>query len=212
MERERAAIVERWLGAPPADDTLASYLGAHGDALADQVRNGLERLCEGVLPLDECLAQLPRRVTTGAITLELYYAPLVRDGKPERILLIISDISEQVSRERKEREAREQREQREVVALSQLMTGDRAAFDEFFAEAAGLVASFEAPRELEDERRALRALKDNCAYYGLETYVELCQQIEHSLTETAEPISDEQRIALADGWARMASQLSGRLA
>ncbi len=211
LDSERSAITERWLGTPAADATLASYLGAHDDALAGQVRSGLERICEGVAPLDECLAQLPRRVTAGAITLEIHYAPLLRDDKPERILLVLGDITEQVLREQKEREAREQREAREVVALTQLITGDRAAFDEFFAEAAGLVASFEAPREGEVERRAVRSLKDNCAYYGLETYVELCQQIEGTIGDDVggDAMTDEQRRAITQGWARVVAQLAG---
>jgi hypothetical protein len=201
-----SAVVVGWLGEPAADATLAGYLSLHGGEVVAQLDLGLQGIAEGVVPLAQCLAQLPRRLAAGAHTFDLTYAPLMHDDRPERILMIMNDVTAQVTRERT---AREQREQREVVALSQLVTGDRAAFDEFFAEAAGMVASLDAPRDAEVERVAVRTLKDTCAYYGLETYVELCQEIETSIAQTSSPMSDDQRVAIANGWARVAAQLVG---
>jgi hypothetical protein len=152
---------------------------------------------------------MPKRVRTAANVFDVEYAPVMRGDKLEGILLILSDVTEQAARER---EQQEQREQRELVALSQLITGNRAEFDEFFAEVAGLVASLDAPSDPELERRTLRTLKESCAYYGLESYVELCVAIEASLADPATQMTDEQRVALADGWGKVASQMMRRLA
>ena len=207
---ERSAASDRWLGEPGPDATLPGYLSVYSDELADQLRAGLQALRAGTVPLAHCLAQLPTRLVAIANTFDLAYAPVLggeHGEKPERLLVIVTDVSEQAARERALREQHEQREQREMVSLSQLITVDRAAFDEFFAEAAGLVASLEAPADPELELRTLRTLKDNCAYYGLDTYVELCQRIEASLAETDGVISDARRVELANGWGRIASQL-----
>jgi hypothetical protein len=206
---ERSAIVDRWFGEPAADATLVGYLSPHDPALAAMLGFGLESLCEGVIPLPQCLDQMPKRLTAGASTFDLEYAPVLQGDRPERILLIISDVTEQVAREGA---LREQREQRELIALSQLITANRAEFDEFFSEAAGLVAALDAPSDPEVERRTVRALKDHCAYYGLETYVALCLGIEASLAETLGPLTDDQRAALAAGWSNVASRLARQLA
>jgi hypothetical protein len=211
LARDRSATLDRWFGEPAPDVTIVEYLSAHSDELAVQFARGLAGLSDG-LPVETSLAQLPNRLSTDAHAFDLHYAPLLRDGKPERILVIITDVTEQVARERELRKQREQRAQREIVALSQLVSGDRASFDEFFAEAAGLVASLDAPSDAETERRTLRTLKDSCAYYGVETYVELCQEIETSIATTASPMTDEQRVALANGWGKIASQLAGQMA
>jgi hypothetical protein len=212
MASERSAIVDRWFGEPAVGAMLAGYLSQHGNELASQFVRGFDRIREGVVPLERCLDQMPRRLTTtgaAAHVFDIAYAPLMRGDKLEGILLIVSDVTEQAARERAQQE---QQEQRELVALAQLITGNRAEFDEFFAEVAGLVASLDAPSDPELERRTLRTLKESCAYYGLESYVAVCVAIEVSLVDPADRMTDEQRVALADGWGKVASQMMRRLA
>lgn len=205
----RSAAVDRWFGEPAADATLAGYLSRQSSGLAVLFGLAFDEIRDGVVELQPALDQLPRRLTTTASTFDVTYAPLMRDDKPERILVILSDVTEQVTRERKQRE---DREQREVAVLSQLITGNRAEFDEFFAEVAGLVASLDAPSDPEVEHKALRTLKESCSYQGLETYAELCQEIERALATTGGLMTDGQRVALSDGWGRIASQLVSHLA
>jgi PAS domain-containing protein len=206
---ERSAVIHRWFGEPVVGTMLGDYLSAHSREFALQFSGALDSLCAGMLPLQDCLDQMPKRLTTDANAFDVRYAPLLRDDRPERILLIIDDVSEQVVRERAEQE---QREQRELAALSQLIVDGRAEFDEFFAEAAGLVSSLDTPGEPEVERGTLRKLKESCAYYGLETYVELCTRIEATVADLAGPISDQDRVALSQVWGRIASRLASRMA
>jgi len=207
----RSSIVDRWLGEPAAGEPpgvmLADYLSAHDHQVGAQISRGFEALCEGAVPLQQCLDQMPKRLVSAASAFDIEYAPLLRDDKPERILLVLSDVTERVAVERNQRE---QREQRELTTLAQMITDNRAEFDEFFAETAGMVASFDAQSEPEVERTTLHKLKESCAYYGLETYADLCQRIEATLVD-ARIMSDEHRAALSEAWARVASQLASRL-
>lgn len=199
-----AKLVERWLGAPDPDATLGGYLGGGDIMTATELSAGTMQLQDGSAPLAEVLAQLPARITRDERTFDVRYAPILNGGRAERLLVILDDITEALAREAAAREAREQRD---VAALAELLTSNRSEFDEFYAEIARLVASFEAPAEAEAELGAVRAIKDNCAYYGLEAYVETCTAIEASLRETEAPMTDEQRLAVSDGWGKISSRL-----
>ncbi len=206
---ERAAVTDGWFGEPAPDTTLAGYLGPHSLDFVKQFGHALQGITEGVAPLAESLAGMPNRLTAGARTFAVRYAPLMQGDRPERILLVLGDITEQVAREL---EQQAQKEKRELATLTELIAGNRAEFDEFFAEAAGLVAALDAPSDDEAERRTLRTLRDSCAYYGLDSYVALCQKIEDAMAASSTPMTDEHRVALADGWGRVASQLVRKLA
>src|SRR5213075_1831487 len=137
-------------------------------AFAQWFALGLDSVRDGFLPIELCLEQMPKRFISSARTFEVKYSPILRDDKLERILLIVSDVTEHLTRERTERE------QREMVTLFQRITSDRAGFDEFMEEAMGLVASLATPGDPVAERRTIHTLKGNCAIYGFDSYAELC--------------------------------------
>ena len=201
---ERSKVVERWFGEPTEESTLAGYLGALSVSLATQLSVGASRLIDGSTPLAEGLARMPVQMTHDDRTFDLRYAPILQGETPERLLIILNDVTEKLARERAEREAREARD---VATLAQLLTSNRSEFDEFFAEAARLVASLEAPAAADVELGTIRALKDNCAYYGLDAYVQMCTSIESTLRETSAPMDDPQRVAVFDGWSRISTRL-----
>lgn len=208
LTRDRSMAIDRWFGEPGPEVTLADYMSQHNRQTAAQLGRGLESICEGIAPVEQCLEEMPKQLAADGRTFEIQYAALLQGDRPERILLMFSDITERVERERVEREAREQRE---LSTLTQLISGNRSEFDEFFAEIAGLISSLDAPSELEAQRKTVRTLKDNCAYYGLDTYVALCAKVEAEIGDER-PMTDAHRIALADGWGRIASQLARQLA
>jgi len=201
MASERSAIVDRWFGEPAADATFSSYLAPHSTDLPAWFDLGLDSVRDDFLPLELCLEQMPKRFTAGPKTFEIKYSPIFKGDKLDRILLIVSDVTEHIIRERAERE------QREMVTLFQRITADRSGFDEFLEEAAGLVSSLATPGDALVERRTIHTLKGNCAIYGLESYAELCHGIETELAESTEPISAAQRETLAEGWRKVTQQM-----
>ena len=208
LASDRSATVDRWFGEPGPEVMLADYLSQQSYDIGAPIRRGLEAICEGVIPLHECLDQMPKQLAAGGRTFDLKYAPLLDGNRPQRILLVISDITERVARERAEQAAREEKE---LSTLAALLTTNRAEVDEFFAEVAGLVASLDAPANAETERVTVRKLKDSCAYYGLDTYVGLCDRVEAALAEGV-VTTDEQRVAIASDWGNIAAQLARRAA
>ncbi|MGN6104757.1 MAG: ATP-binding protein, partial [Kofleriaceae bacterium] len=121
----------------------------------------------------------------------------------ENILLIASDVTQQIVRERAERE------QKELVALFQRITGDRAGFEELLSEATALVASLEVAGDPAVEKRAIHTLKGNCAIYGFERYAELCHEVESQLAELdGGPLPDALRARLIEGWRAVVAQMS----
>jgi len=194
LASERSSIVDRWFGAPEPGERLTGYIGRHAPEFATWLELGLESLRDGFLPPELCFAQLPTRFTAGASTYNVAYSPIQRDDELQRILVIVSDVTEHITRERAERE------QREIVALFQRITADRAGFDEFIDEANDLVASIATPGDPVVERRTIHTLKGNCGIYGLDSYAAECHHLETELAESSAPLDAAQRARLADAW------------
>ncbi len=201
MAAERSAIVERWFGAVPPGTRFGELIRAHDDGYALWFGLGLDSLRGDFLPLALCLDQMPPRFTVGDRTFQVSYSP-IGDAEPVReLLLVVSDVTTQVARER------EQREQRELVAMFQRITSDRGGFEEFLTEASSLVDTLAAPTDLVTEKRAVHTLKGNCAIYGLETFAEVCHGIESALEDSGEPVSEAQRQSLLTSWRSLVARI-----
>lgn len=194
LASERSAIVDRWFGAPAAGATFADLIAPVSPEFADWFPFTLEALTEDVLPFDLVLSQMPTKITTERQTFEVAYSPILSGGKLERILVIVSDVTEHLARQRIDRD------QRELVTLFQRISADRPGFDDFLAETNALVASLETPADGNIERRTIHTLKGNAGIYGLESYAEVCHHIEDEIADHAEPISAAQRATLTSAW------------
>lgn len=206
---DRTVALERWFGRPEADATLADYLSVHSFEVSRGLEAGLASIAEGV-PVEDAIARFPKRLTFNERAWELTYTPVTMDDRPIRIVVAITDISEQVARERAAEEALVEAERKEIATLAQLAASDRPAFDEFFSEAAGLVAALQSAGEPALEARTLRTLKEHCAYHGLESFVGVCREIEEAFDEGT-GLTDAQRTELTAGWARVASLLAATM-
>ena len=202
MASERSAIVDRWFGVPAPGATFDDLMAARNPDLAAWFTLGLDGIRDGFMPLELCLAQMPRRFTSDARTFEIAYSPILQGAEVARILVIISDVTEHIIR------ARTEREQRETVLVFQQIAGDRVGFEEFLDESTTLIATLASAADPAVERRALHTLKGNCAIYGLESYAELCHTVESELADTTSPIPPAQRAVLTDGWRQVTAQMA----
>ncbi|HEY6878077.1 MAG TPA: ATP-binding protein [Polyangiales bacterium] len=196
MASERSAIVDRWFGPPPRDGSLISYLGTMAPKFAEQLHMGLSELRDGIMPVELLLYQLPKRFTAGDLTFEAAYSPIGNPEAPDRLLVILSDVTADVAREHAEQE------QRELIALFQRIANDRAGVEEFLIEAAHLVGALRDEQDPVVQQRLVHTLKGNCAMYGLSSYAELAHQVESELIENQKPLDVLQRAALVDAWKR----------
>lgn len=201
---ERSAVVDRWFGEPAPHATLAELVRPYSSEFAVWLELGLEALRDGLLPTALCIEQLPRRLAANGHAFDVAYSPIAGDAGVERILVIVSDVTEHLERERVERE------QRELLAVSQRISTDRDACEELLRDASGMIAALGVPRDRMTEQRTLHTLKGNCAIFGLERYAELCHLIESELAEpdSGGVLTDDQRARLRDGWKTVTGMMS----
>jgi two-component system chemotaxis sensor kinase CheA len=190
---ERSAIVDRWFGAPDPGATLPGHLRRLAPDFAGWLELGLGELHDGVLPPELVIHQLPKRFTAGPLTLDVGYSA-IGGAKPESLLVIVSDVTANLTQERAERE------QRDLVSLFQRISIDRTGVEEFLAEAAGLIDALRKQTDPVIQKRLVHTLKGNCAIYGLQSYAELAHTVETELGDTGEPLAPEQRDRLVALW------------
>jgi HAMP domain-containing protein/HPt (histidine-containing phosphotransfer) domain-containing protein/two-component sensor histidine kinase len=204
MSGEQSAIVARWLGAPPPSGSLWEYIDRVCPGIGPNLEVGWGEVVDGFLPLELTLDQMPSRFSKGNQHFCLSYKPItVGGGQLERAVVVMSDITPTVERERAEAQ------QREALRLFSRLNEDRAGVLEFIAEARRLVQqiTLETPRDPRVTKRLLHTLKGNAAVFGVERLASLCHSIEDVLADTHENIGKADRQRLADGWAEIHAQM-----
>ena len=196
---EHSAIVDAWFGAPAPDVTFAAFIEPHAPEFAAWFEMTSSTLRDGYVPLELCLAQMPKRFSVGGRAFEVTYRTIMEDDYLDRLLVIISDVTAEMVRQRSERE------QRELLGMFQRISSDRAGVEELVTEVKELLEVLASPCDLVVERRVLHTLKGNCALFGLELFSELCHTIESEIADTNDGVSETQRKSLFEAWQTVAS-------
>src|SRR6185436_9756649 len=139
------------LGPSPPQQTFAAYVGSRDWTFAEAFQLGYEVLLEGLLPLELCLDQLPKRLRHDGRELEFSYHAIQEQGverntlhglaniKLHGLLIVINDITEQVQH------ARQEADRAELLAMVQGFMTDRSGFMAFFDEATHLLELYSDP-------------------------------------------------------------------
>lgn len=123
MSREHSRSVVEWFGPYSPGTPLAQYLGAHDAAIGDELAKGWLRLDDGATPMEVAASRLPTRMRLGERHMEITYKPVVSaQGQLDRFVVMISDITQRVERERLEAE------QKETAMLVNHMIGTNGSF------------------------------------------------------------------------------------
>ena len=205
MSNERSAIIEKWLG--PADEnmTFADYLERNLPEVAAAFRFCWREVVAGDMILELTLDQMPRRFTLKRRHYELEYTPILgTTGELEKVLIVISDVTEHVEREELEQQ------QREVVHVFERLTRDRKGFLEFVSEADEQVAAIH-KGEITDPtvlKRIIHTLKGNALLFGIGSVGELCHAMETRIIEERVLPTAADRAELKAGWERLRSTMS----
>jgi HAMP domain-containing protein len=148
LAEERSAIVTRWFGPSTPSQTFAGYVGRRDRNFAEAFELGWEVLMEGLLPLEVCLAQLPKHLRLDDRELEFSYHVIQEhgsttmtlvDGLPRGLLIVINDITDQVTH------ARQEADRTELLAMVQGFMTDRSGFLAFFDEVTHLLETYDDP-------------------------------------------------------------------
>jgi len=200
---EHSAAVERWLGGIPASYRLADLMRGFAPEQAEWFVQMWQTLDDGMLPLELAVTQLPARFVAAGRHLTWSYKPFPGAGGTRRILIVISDVTAEVLRQRSERD------EREVMSLLSRMLHDRAGFVEGHGEAKRLVeAIVEGPTEGPAFARAVHTLKGMSGFLDLGALVEACHALETALADGDGDACAAERARIAARW----QFLSGKLA
>jgi two-component system chemotaxis sensor kinase CheA len=190
---EHSRPIRDWFGAPPPSVPIWEYFASTDASFADWLRLGWEAIIEDVLPFELVLSQLPRRLELNGRSFEVHYQPVAEQSSAPRILVIVTDITERVGRERMDAM------QRETVTIFSRIMADRAGFIEFFDEVTAMVKTLGAepcPLSPEEVLRTIHTIKGNAAIFGVTSVSEICHQVESQCAELAcaPGASDRQKI------------------
>jgi two-component system chemotaxis sensor kinase CheA len=208
VAEERSGVVEKWLGPCPPGTKWGDYLKPIAPDTATLFTLGWESVLEGFLPLELCIDQLPRRMTVLRRHYEFSYRPIFHTtGTGEQVLInclvVITDITVEIERERMEAE------QRETMNLFERIVRDRAGVVEFAGESRRLVQiiSTRMTDSIPEIKRVVHTLKGNSGIFGLSTVSSLCSDIEVEMHETENLPSSPLRGALVDRWSSVETKL-----
>jgi predicted ATPase/HPt (histidine-containing phosphotransfer) domain-containing protein len=199
---ERSAILASWFpGGVP--DTLAGFF-ADDPERAAWFEVAWAQLAEDVMPLALRVDQLPKQLRRGDRTLAFDWQPITNAaGEPERVLVVVSDVTEALRRIAAEYD------QVQLMAIFEKLSEDRNGVIEFIKEAAVLVDQLAAGTTTpEVEKRLLHTLKGNAALFGLQAVAERCHEIEDAMALDARRMTEHERAGLASAW----GSLHGKLA
>lgn len=183
LSRERSAVLQDWFGPISDSETFVDVLARVAPTRAAWFDVAWQSIFDGVMPLEVSMDQLPTRLTVEGRELSLSYRPVEVEGdRPSRVLVIISDVTAELSR------ARAENDEREVTRLFARIFADRAGFLEFFAEAQAQVESIVGNTygvNVEGLQRALHTLKGNASLQGLESVAKICHALEDEFEDSA---------------------------
>ncbi|MEJ7600744.1 MAG: HAMP domain-containing protein [Kofleriaceae bacterium] len=203
---ERSAAVERWLGPIPTSGTLVDYVRAFAPLAADWFELQWETLRERAMPAELCLAQLPSRFEVGGRHLELTFQPLEDARGSLRVLVVATDITERMARDRAERD------ERETASLCARLLRSRGSFLAFHSEVTERVAELATGTLGSCElMRTVHTLKGIWALEGLLSLAEQCHALESAFEEGDELACNNLRTAIEERWKSLSSKLAPML-
>jgi signal transduction histidine kinase len=203
--QERSAIVDTWVGATPAGSKLWDILRPIDPSAEQWLRTGWEQLVDGILPLEVAIEQLPKRMNGQGRQFSLSYHPVLAGDALQRMVVVITDITSELARQRA------LAEQQEFAALVDQFVRDRRGFYAFWEEASALVSKLIQPSQdsgVSNVRRSLHTLKGNSRFFGLNRLSGLCHELESNMAERRDDtLTDAERGRLADLWNSLSQRI-----
>jgi two-component system chemotaxis sensor kinase CheA len=176
VDDQRSAVVDRWLPGFAPGRSFHEILAQLDPRAAEWFALSFRELTAGILPLELCIEQLPSQFRLRDCTWALAYRPLLRANELDRLMVIITDISANVERERIERE------QKEIYHVIECVLHDRDGFEEFCAETSIILEELgRDPLDIQQVKRQVHTLKGNAGIFGLDSISGICHDLEQRI-------------------------------
>ena len=202
---EQSAPFDRWFPHARPGAHLWEILAPLDPDAAAWLSVGWEQLADGALPPEVAIGQLPpvfANLASGR-RYRIDYRPVGNAERPQSFLVVVSDVTLEVERERRDAD------QQEHLMLFQHVMSDGAGFEASFAEMERLVQAI-ADRSHTDRfalARTLHTIKGNASMYGLSSLASLCHDLESRMVETQRDPTQEDLDRLSDVWAALAGRV-----
>jgi two-component system chemotaxis sensor kinase CheA len=194
MKGERSTVLESWFGEAEGANKLSDYIRRVDPERADYFEMSWNELIEGILPIELLINQLPSRIRAGSKTLALRYRPVLEGREILEVIIVVSDVTAEVERERAEKEARN------MLGMVRMILKDHEAFIGFAREGTDLVKAITERQMVRSELlRKIHTLKGNSALFELVGIAEFCHELESRLLNGAEMTSND-RTSLIEIW------------
>lgn len=199
---QRSAIVTTWFGRRLTGMTYWDFVASVDAEASSMCQLAWEQLKSDVLPIEVALELLPKRILVGQTTLEVDYRPIMTRGALDHLLVVMSDATSRIERERLEGQ------QRELMAIFDHVVKDRTGVIAFFSEAKDLVAQITSKATSgADRRRYIHTLKGIAGMFGAASLATACHRIEDRVAEEGGDPTELDCAAIAEGWRSLAEKL-----
>ncbi|MEE4301945.1 MAG: ATP-binding protein [Pseudomonadales bacterium] len=205
-----------WFGEQGDSVLLSEWIGQWDPKFGEWFDLSLESVSDGFLPLEITLGQLPKTVSVADRTYTLAYRMVEQEDPaaqapdeerreferkapepaPEKMLVMVTDVTEQLEKEAKERR------QAELLELFKHINRDKPGFLEFIAEAEELMATLMEGKyeDLDQLKRLIHTLKGNSAIFGMRTFSGICHELETLIADEGIAPTDEQIDEVEAAW------------
>lgn len=203
VAQERSAAVDAWFGAPAPAATWFEYLATLSPSFAENTEVSWAEVVGGAMPLEVTLEQMPARLLWNDAHYRFEYRPIGASEPHELFLVIVTDVTTEVERERGEVE------RREAMALFEHVLVDRTGLESFFEEATHTVRLLvSGGAEADAVRRLVHTLKGNAGLFGLFSVADCCHRLEDAMAESEEPLPPAAFADLQARWTKLTSEIA----
>jgi two-component system chemotaxis sensor kinase CheA len=201
LAKERSRMLDVWLGLPDGEVALLDAFERVSPAFAERWRVGWAEVIAGVMPLELTLEQMPRELDIADTHYRVDYRPIGLGEEPNRFMVVVTDVTADLRRERAECQ------RREAMRIFERLLVDRGAVQEFFEDTGRSVRLIchGADEELAVLNRVLHTLKGNSAIFGLQSLVALAHELESYVTEAGCTPPATETARLAERWDELSS-------
>jgi two-component system chemotaxis sensor kinase CheA len=216
-------VLQEWFGSPEQGQPLHEWIAEHDPNFAEWFELSLESVTDGFLPKEVAVAQMPSSMKVGDRNYTVSYQLISSEAEQqnpeqeqrqfsreeqlpsheEKMLVVITDITEALIKEARERR------QAELLELFQHINRDRAGFLEFLSEAEQLMTELSEGKyeDLDHLKRLVHTLKGNSAIFGMGTLSGLCHTIESKIADEGEAPSELEIKQVQKAWRDVRSDL-----
>ena len=204
LQSERSQAFDRFFEVPEPGTKIWDHLERQAESFGILLEMGWEAVLDGVLPLDLCIDQLPRRLQTMTDRhFDMDYRPIMNRKELDKALVIFTDVTAAVARER------QRAEESETIAIFEGVTKDRAAFMDFFHEAERITTRVlhKQNADVALVMRDLHTLKGNFGVARMHAMARQIHDIESRCLEAVRLPSSADLLALAEAWEGFAKRV-----